>query len=97
MGRDASAIAAHVVEESRRTLEAYRVKPALVAEHAAIERRAKQGDYGRRQIYELVQNGADALTGSPSGRIKVVRTETSLYCANEGARRLPLRLSSEVP
>lgn len=74
----------HVLDESRRTLEAYRVKPALVAEHAAIERRTKQGGYGRRQIFELVQNGADALTGHNSGRIEVLLTESALYCANEG-------------
>ncbi|HEV2361596.1 MAG TPA: DEAD/DEAH box helicase family protein [Acidimicrobiales bacterium] len=38
-------------------------------------------------MYELVQNGADALVGqgsAPAGRIDVVLTNDCLYCANEG-------------
>ena len=73
-----------VAERSRKALSAYRENPLLIAEHANIELATAQGGYGRRQIYELVQNGADALAGEYGGRIHVVLTETNLYCANEG-------------
>lgn len=65
------------------TLGAYRSAPKLVEEHANIERRAVEGGYGRRQLYELIQNGADELLGD-SGRIEVVLTPDALYCANQG-------------
>src|SRR5438477_12511992 len=77
-------IGLHIVERTQRCLAAYRENPILVVEHANIERATAQGGYGRRQIYELVQNGADALIGHASGRVQVVLTEDSLYCANEG-------------
>lgn len=60
--------------------------PRDVEEHANIERSTAHGGYGRRQLYELVQNGADAIlaaTGS-AGRIEVRLTEQTLYVANEG-------------
>lgn len=72
-------------EQSNRCLAAYRENPSLVPEHANIERATAQGGYGRRQLYELVQNGADALVGMSPGRITVVLTQGALYCANEGA------------
>lgn len=80
-------LARHVDAQSQRCLDAYRVNPLLVRQDANIERATAQGGYGRRQVYELVQNGADALLGqssAPTGRIDVVLTEHSLYCANEG-------------
>ena len=70
---------------SERCLAAYRVNPSLVLEHANIEAATAQGGYGRRQLYELIQNGADALLGTGTGRIQVVLTPTALYCANEGS------------
>jgi superfamily II DNA or RNA helicase len=73
-----------VRRQSEAALSAYRVNPLLVREHAAIERATTQGGYGRRQIYELVQNGADALQGETGGRVAVVLTDRALYCANEG-------------
>lgn len=79
-----SEIARHVLIESQKTLEAYRVKSLLVLEHANIERATAQGGYGRRQLYELVQNGADALISSPGGTVQVVLTDEALYCANQG-------------
>ena len=84
-----SAVTRHVLEESRRTLDAYEVKPGLVKEHAAIERATRQGGYGHRQIFELVQNGADALIGHVGGRIKVLVAKDALYCANEGSPVTP--------
>ena len=65
-------------------LGAYAVYPTLIREHAAIERATRQGGYGRRQLFELVQNGADALHGQKRGRIHVLLTDRALYCANQG-------------
>lgn len=76
--------ARHVRQESERCLAAYVAKPSLVREHANIERATAQGGYGHRQLYELIQNGADALVDRPGGRVEVVLTEDALYCANEG-------------
>ena len=80
-----SPLAKHVAHQSQRCLDAYRANPLLVKEHANIERATAQGGYGRRQIYELVQNGADALIDTEGGRIEVLLTESALYCANEGS------------
>ena len=80
-----SPLAQHVALQSQRCLDAYRANPLLVKEHANIERATAQGGYGRRQIYELVQNGADALIGEEGGKICLLLTEAALYCANEGA------------
>lgn len=78
-----------VVTEARQCLDAYRAKPNLVEQDAGIEISNIEGGYGRKQLHELLQNGADAMISSP-GRISVVLTESALYCANEGQ---PLRPS----
>jgi superfamily II DNA or RNA helicase len=81
----ASELTAHVVRETERTLEAYRTQPTLVREHVGIEANIFSGGYGRRQIFELIQNAADAIVvGGLPGRIAIVLTEAALYCANEG-------------
>ncbi|TKK85799.1 DEAD/DEAH box helicase [Herbidospora galbida] len=72
-----------------RVLETYRIDPGLIQEHANGERRIKEGGYGDRQIYELVQNGADELRNEPGGEIAVVLTDTHLYCANQGTAMSP--------
>jgi superfamily II DNA or RNA helicase len=79
-----SEINQRVRRQSAAALNAYAANPLLVREHVSIERATTQGGYGRRQIYELVQNGADALQGLRAGRISVVLTDHALYCANEG-------------
>jgi len=75
-----------VIEGRSRLLEAYSAHPALVPEHFGIELGIAEGGYGRRQIYELVQNGADAALdgGLSDARVSVVHTGDSLYCANQG-------------
>src|SRR3954471_14800175 len=78
-----SAVGREVATVSEQTINAYREAPRLVEEHANLERAAVEGGYGRRQLFELIQNGADELLGD-SGRIQVVLTETTLYCANAG-------------
>src|SRR5690242_9699843 len=72
-----------VEEQSSRCLDAYRVHPDLVLEHANLERAAASGGYGKAQLFELIQNGADELVDT-QGRISVVLTPDALYCANEG-------------
>lgn len=76
-------IGSAVASLSAEALAAYVAAPRLVLEHANIERSAVEGGYGRRQLFELIQNGADELVGT-SGRVEVVLSEDALYCANEG-------------
>ncbi|MFD1935160.1 DEAD/DEAH box helicase family protein [Nonomuraea mangrovi] len=82
---DESSVLRIVVEQSLRVLKTYEVDPGLIQEHANSERRITQGGYGDRQVYELVQNGADEIREDPGGEIRVVLTSTHLYCANEGS------------
>lgn len=78
-----------VLERSDRCLRSYEANPALIEEHANIERSTTQGGYGHRQLYELVQNGADELQKQPGGGIQVVLTSDALYCANLGTPITP--------
>ena len=79
-----SPLAEYLVDSNERTLQSYSSKPEWIEEHAHIEEGIAEGGYGHRQVYELVQNGADAMVHRAGGRIEVVLTETHLYCANEG-------------
>jgi len=78
-----SVIGREVRTVSGQTLAAYREAPRLVDEHHNLELAAVEGGYGRRQLFELIQNGADELLNQ-HGRIQVVLTEDALYCANQG-------------
>ncbi len=91
---DGQSVEQQVRESTDQCLASYRANPDLVAEHFGIEQSVADGGYDRRQIFELVQNGADAIleyvagarSGEPSaGRVQVVLTDDCLYCANEGA------------
>ena len=77
-------IGAYIREQSEKTLEAYRSQPNLVAEHSNTEEDTARGGYANRQLFELVQNGADALSLSDGGQIWIRLTPTHLYCADEG-------------
>lgn len=77
-------LARAVLDQSEACLKTYGVEPKRVEEDAKIEISTAQGGYGRKQLYELIQNGADALLGT-EGRIHVVLTRECLYVANEGA------------
>ena len=74
-----------ITEETERSLEAYRAQPNLVEEHAKHERDTAHGGYAHRQLFELVQNSADALSGSSGGSILVRLSREYLYCADDGA------------
>lgn len=90
-------IGRYIAETSEKTLNSYKEQEALVEEHARLEQDTAQGGYQHRQLYELIQNSADALFapegaeeagGSErapfSGRIEVRLTESCLYCADDG-------------
>ena len=78
-------IAEFIVEEAKKTLSAYREQPRLVAEQANDEYGTAHGGYAHRQLFELVQNSADALLNSPNGKSILIRlTEGFLYCADDG-------------
>src|SRR4051812_24413955 len=78
-----SPVGREVATVSEQTLNAYREAPRLVEEHHNLELAAVEGGYGRRQLFELIQNGADELLDQ-QGRIQVVLTAEALYCANQG-------------
>ena len=75
-----------IVEEARKSLNAYREQPRYITEHARSELDTSQGGYAHRQLFELVQNSADALLESSNGKSVLIRmTEGFLYCADDGA------------
>ena len=79
-----SAVCKEVGAQARANLNAYRVNPPLLKEQANIELATAEGGYGKRQLYELIQNGADALLMGGGGRIQILLTDDAFYCANEG-------------
>lgn len=79
-----SELARYLIDSNDRSLRSYASRPEWLEEHAHIEEGIAEGGYGHRQVYELVQNGADAMVHRAGGRIEVILTATHLYCANEG-------------
>ena len=79
-----SLIVSFITDETEKTLRAYREQPSLVTEHANHEYDTARGGYAHRQIFELIQNGADALTHSDGASILVRLTGEYLYCADDG-------------
>lgn len=66
-------------------LDAYRADPKLLIEHFRQEESFRTGGYSSRQIFELIQNAADAvLKGDGQGKIEVILIDGILYCANQG-------------
>lgn len=77
-------VAQVVLTQSEACLRSYTANMDLIEEHANIETSIREGGYGNRQLFELIQNGADELRTTPNGLIKVVLTADTLYCANRG-------------
>ena len=78
-------LAKFVVEEAEKTLGAYRAQPRLITRDANEEHDTAHGGYAERQLFELVQNSADALREAPTGKSILIRlTEGFLYCADNG-------------
>ena len=69
----------YIAEQTRGTLGSYRAQSILVQEHANLEQDTAHGGYQHRQLFELVQNSADALWGD-EGQPKVGGP-----CANGGS------------
>ncbi len=69
----------------------YKTNQHLISEHANHEESIRVGGYSNRTLLELVQNGADAMSGTEHeqnsvGRVEIVLDTESqtLYCANTG-------------
>lgn len=84
-----SPVAQVVLTQSEACLQSYVANADLIEEHANIETSIREGGYGHRQLYELIQNGADELMGSRNGLIHIVLTAEALYCANRGTPITP--------
>ena len=81
-----SQIGKFIVRETEKSLNAYLEQPKLITEHARLELDTTLGGYAHRQLFELVQNSADALLQGSKGRSILVRlTEKYFYCADDGA------------
>ncbi len=79
-------LAKFALGEVQNTLNAYRSQPRLVREQANEERDTAGGGYAHRQLYELVQNSADAIADGGRGHKILVRlTQKHLYCADNGS------------
>ena len=78
-------LCAFIAGELEKTLDAYRSQPKLLEEHANLEEDTARGGYAHRQLFELIQNSADALVSAPAGgRIEIQLTKDHLYCADNG-------------
>lgn len=83
---DASLVA-YVEADRSKILQVYRIKPELIREHFGTEQSVLSSGYRYRQIFEVVQNAADAIleAADAGGRILVRVTKTHLYVGNTGA------------
>ena len=77
-------LGSYIRNQTQRTLDAYQKQPDLVEEHANLEHDTARGGYAHRQLFELIQNSADALVDARGGRISLKLTNTHLYCADDG-------------
>lgn len=67
-------------------LQVYATDPLLVDEHGRQEDSYRTDGYANRQVLELAQNAADALSRAGGrGRIEFRLTPHAVYCANEGS------------
>ena len=79
-------LGAFIVEEARKNLSAYHEQHRRVDEDANTEEDIAGGGYAHRQLFELVQNSADAVSDAPDGTSVLIRlTERFLYCADDGS------------
>jgi hypothetical protein len=80
-------LSAFVEDECDRRLRAYTAQPRDANEHFETEVEVLSGGYAYRQLFELVQNAADAISegGEGGGRIHVLLHRDRLIAANTGA------------
>ncbi|MFE3194698.1 sacsin N-terminal ATP-binding-like domain-containing protein [Nocardia sp. NPDC059240] len=82
-------LASELEAQFERAEAAYWANPHLIAEHANHEDTIRVGGYSSRTLLELVQNAADAMSGTNDddpGRVEIVldTNKSTLYCANSG-------------
>ncbi len=88
---DASLVA-YVEAGRRKLLYVYEIQPDFIEEHFNIEQAVLSSGYRYRQVFEVIQNAADAIleaaeTGElGGGRIHVRVSDSHLYVGNTGAR-----------
>lgn len=84
---DLEQLAEFVHDECQKRLRAYEAQPRDAAEHFETENEVLSGGYAYRQLYELVQNAADAIleAAEPEGHIYVRLSPNRLEAANTGA------------
>src|SRR5690625_1708265 len=84
---DLEQLAEFVHDECQKRLRAYEAQPRDAAEHFETENEVLSGGYAYRQLYELVQNAADAIleAAEPQGQIHVRLSSSRLEAANTGA------------
>lgn len=80
-------LAPFIVDECERRMRAYEAQPRDVNEHYETEVEVLSGGYAWRQLFELVQNAADAIgeAGDSSGRIQITLERDRIVAANTGA------------
>ncbi|MBB3472751.1 DEAD/DEAH box helicase [Sphingomonas sp. BK345] len=80
-------LAAFVADECERRLRAYEAQPRDANEHFETEVEVLSGGYAWRQLFELVQNAADAIgeAGHDAGRIQITLEADRIIAANTGA------------
>ena len=80
-----SSIIKTVKNRTDTTLLNYQNDHMQIQEHYGHELGTKNSGYARGQLFELIQNGADALIkANETGPIQIVLTSDTLYCANKG-------------
>ena len=83
-------LVAYVKDERDKTLKVYKIKPTLLQEHLNTEEDTLASGYRYRQVFEVIQNAADAILEgiqqkAEKGRIVVRVVDSKLYVANSGA------------
>lgn len=82
------AVARAIEDQNQRLLSTYRADPRRAEQDANIERSITEGAYARRQLFELIQNAADAMRDA-RGRCEVLLTSSHMYVANSGTPLTP--------
>ncbi len=84
---DHSELAVFIRDECERRLRAYEAQPRDVREHFETEIEVLSGGYAWRQLFELIQNAADAIgeARDTEGRIHIALEAGRIVAANTGA------------
>ena len=78
------ALGRYIARRSRERLENYGNVPDDVVEHANLEQDTTQGGYQHRQLFELVQNSADALSPASAASSETAGTSSAHDGVDDG-------------